>query len=165
MTDARVPVAIFDDLTGSTLTMVTMDAEEMFDMANNTRAAKKEDLPLFIHGKFGSQLSPKGSLRHDANLICRTGWAVDYDDEKMPFDEARTRLNAANIICFGFTSPSHKAGNPRWRLGGPFSREISVADYPRMIARINGTLGGALAAESFKITQAMFIGRVDAKTS
>jgi hypothetical protein len=49
-------------------------------MANNSRAARKEDLPLFIAGRFGIKL-PKGSLRHDDNLIARTGWAVDYDGE------------------------------------------------------------------------------------
>jgi hypothetical protein len=157
----RVPVAISDALSWSTLTMVTMSVEEMCDMASTTRAARKEDLPSFVYGRFGSQRSPKGSLRHDANLISRTGWAVDYDGEVMPFDEAKARMNAAGIVCFGFTSPSHTPNKPRWRLGGPFSREISAAEYPRMIARINGVLGGVVAPESFKITQCMFIGRVD----
>jgi hypothetical protein len=159
--DTRTPVAIFDDLTGSTVAMVTMNVEEMRDMANTTRAAKKEDLPTFIYGQFGSQRSAKGSLRHDANLISRTGWAVDYDDEMMSFDEVKARCNAVGIVCFGFTSPSHKHNKPRWRVAGPFSREITAAEYPRMIARINGVLGGVIAPESFKVTQAMFIGRVD----
>jgi len=79
----------------------------------------------------------------------------------MPLDEPKTRCETAGLICFGYTSPSHRTGAPRWRLAGPFSREIPPAEYPRMIARINGLLGGVLAPESGKITQAMFIGRVD----
>jgi hypothetical protein len=69
----RVPVAIFDDLSGKTLTMVDMNVEEQHDMANNTRAPRKEDLPLFIAGKFGPKRTEKGSLRSDDNLLVRTG--------------------------------------------------------------------------------------------
>jgi hypothetical protein len=157
----RVPVAIFDDLSGKTLTMVDMNVEELHDMANHTRATRKEDLPLFIAGKFGTLRTAKGSLRSDDNLIVRTGWAVDYDGEVMSLDDAKARCNATGVACFGYASPSHRTNAPRWRIAGPLSREITAAEYPRMIARINGVLGGVLAAESFKITQAMFIGRID----
>jgi hypothetical protein len=138
-----------------------MSVEELHDMANNTRATRKEDLPLFIAGKFGTKRSNKNSLRHDDNLIARTGWAVDYDDEVMPLDEPKRRCNRVGLACFGYTSPSHRNSAPRWRLGGPFSRDITAAEYPRMIARVHGLLGGALAPESGKSTQAMFIGRID----
>jgi hypothetical protein len=135
--------------------------EELHDMANNTRAERKEDLPRFIAGKFGTKRSSKNSLRFDDNLVARTGWAVDYDGEIMPLDEAKRRCNRVGLICFGYTSPSHRNSAPRWRLAGPFSCDITAAEYPRMIARVHGLLGRALAAESGKPTQAMFIGRID----
>lgn len=157
----RVPVAIFDDLSGKTLTMVDMSVEELHDMANNTRAPRKEDLPLFIAGRFGTKRTAKGSLRSDDNLLCRTGWAVDYDGEIMPLNEIKARCAAVGLICFGYTSPSHTTAAPRWRLGGPFSREITAAEYPRYISWVHGIAGGVLAIESGKITQGMFIGRID----
>jgi predicted P-loop ATPase len=157
----RVPVAIFDNVGGKTMTMVDMSVEELHEMAVTNGAARKEDLPLFVYGRFGANRTADGSLRHDANLLARTGWVVEHDAGAMLFSEAKARVEGAGIACFGYTTGSHTPAAPRWRLGGPFSRDLSAAEMPRMHARINGLLGGVLAAESAKLTQSWFIGRVD----
>jgi hypothetical protein len=103
-------------------------------------------------------------LRHDQNLIARTGWTIDHDSGTMAFDEARMRVEAAGLACFGYTTARHSPTVPRWRLAGPFSKEITVAELPRLMARINGLLGGAAAPESAKATQSWFIGRINGGT-
>jgi len=157
----RVPVAIFDSLSGASMTKVDMSVEELHEMAVHNRAAKKEDLPLFVYGRFGANRTADGSLRHDQNLLARTGWCVDHDAGTMSFDEAKARVEAAGLACFGYTTGRHSQAAPRWRLAGPFSKEITAAELPRMMARINGLLGGVAAAESAKLTQSWFIGRIN----
>jgi predicted P-loop ATPase len=157
----RVPVAIFDNVGGKTMTTVDMSVEELHEMVVTTTAATKDDLPLFVYGRFGANRTADGSLRHDANLLARTGWVVEHDAGTMSFEEVKTRVETAGIACFGYTTGRHTAAAPRWRLGGPFSKELTAAEMPRMLGRINGLLGGEVAAESAKLTQSWFIGRVD----
>jgi predicted P-loop ATPase len=156
----RVPVAIFDNLSGKTMTMVDMGVEEMHEMAVITATKVKEDQPLFIYGRFGGKRTADGSLRHDANLLARTGWTIDYDGEQMPFAEAKDRCNDAGLACFGYTTARHTPSGPRWRLGGPFARELTLAELPRMMARLNGVVGGNAAPESARPTQSWFIGHI-----
>jgi hypothetical protein len=47
----RVPVAIFDNVGGKTMTTVDMSVEELHEMAVTTTAATKDDLPLFVYGR------------------------------------------------------------------------------------------------------------------
>jgi predicted P-loop ATPase len=157
----RVPVTIFDNIGGKTMTTVDMNVEELGDMATSNKASNKEGLPLFVLGRFGTTRTPDGSLRHDRNLLARTGWCVDHDAGTMSFDEAKARLEGAGLCAFGYTTARHTPTTPRWRVAGPFSKEIPAAELPRMMARINGLLGGSAAAESAKLTQSWFIGRVD----
>jgi predicted P-loop ATPase len=157
----RVPIAIFDKLSGASMTTVDMSVEELHEMAITTTAPRKEDLPLFVYGRFGGNRSADGSLRHDQNLIARTGWVVDHDAGTMAFGEAKARVETAGLACFGYTTGRHMPTAPRWRLGGPFSREIAAGELPRVMARINGLLGGVAASESARSTQSWFIGRID----
>src|SRR6516164_5930274 len=113
----RVPVAIFDSLSGASMTTVDMSVEELHEMAVHNRAAKKEDLPLFVYGRFGTNRSTDGSFRHDANLLARAGWVVDHDAGTMSFDEAKARIEAAGLSAFGHTTGRHSQATPRWRLG------------------------------------------------
>jgi len=157
----RVSVAIFDSLSAATMTTVDMSTAELHEMAVTTAAAKKEDLPVFVYGRFGGNRTADGSLRHDANLLARTGWVVDHDAGAMAFDEAKARVEAAGLACFGYTTGRHSQTAPRWRLAGPFAKEITAAELPRMMSRINGVVGGVAAPESGRATQSWFIGRVN----
>ena len=49
----------------------------------------------------------------------------------------------------------------RWRVWLPFSKPLPPAQRRRMVNRANGLLGGVLAKESWTLSQAFFIGRVD----
>lgn len=158
----RVPVAIFDNLSGASLTMVDMNTAELHDMAGANVTKVKENQPLYVYGKFGALRTADGSLRHDKNLLMRTGWTVDHDAGSMPFKEMRERCNDIGLASFGYTTARNMLLNgERWRAGGPFSRELAPTELPRQMARINGLFGGCAAPESGKLTQSWFIGRVD----
>jgi predicted P-loop ATPase len=159
----RVPVAIFESVNDTAPpTTVDMSVDELHAMATVV-VKNAEDAPLFVYGRLGSKRSPRGSYRIDDNCLGRTGWVLDYDGSTppMPFAEGKQRCNDIGLACFGYTTKRHTPGAPRWRIAGPFSREVTPAELPHLMARINGLIGGVAAPESAKLTQSWFIARVD----
>jgi hypothetical protein len=110
--------------------------------------------------RFGGKVSPKGSLRHDKNVIGFDAIELDYDKMVMSFDEAITTLRAMNVRALVYTTPTHTNKAPRLRVLLPVSRH----DYPldtrvKLVARVNGRFGGdTFAAESFTLSQGYYYG-------
>ena len=116
-------------------------------------------MPWLKLARFGLNWTAKGCLRHDANVIGVTGCEIDYDGERIGFDEAVAALRAANIEAVLYTSPSHTRAKPRWRILCPFSRELPPGDRVKMVARLNGLFQGAAAnGESFALSQSFYYG-------
>ncbi|OIT11705.1 hypothetical protein BL241_11570 [Ralstonia solanacearum] len=90
-------------------------------------------------------------------------WGVegDYDAGTMTLDDAAQRLDMAGVRAVVFTTPSHTEAKPRWRVLAPFSHEHTPAVRAKFAARLNGVLGGALAPESFSLSQSFYFGCVD----
>lgn len=127
----------------------------------------KDQCPLIKLAVFGNAPSPKGMMRHDANVVAITGVEADYDGEQMPFSEAVERLRKAGITCVVYTSASHltfkdgKQRGPRWRVLVPLSVEYSP-DYRRtFLDYVNEILGGVIARESWALSGSYYCGRVD----
>jgi hypothetical protein len=59
-----------------------------------------------------------------------------------------------------YTSPSHTAERPRWRVLAPFSKELAPSARAKMVARLNGLFSGAFAAESFTLSQSYYYGHL-----
>jgi hypothetical protein len=132
-------------------------------LIQKTVATKKEDLPLFKAAVFGDDptLSPSGTcFRCDANLVSLTGLEADYDRGEMPLEEAERRLSELHIAALIYTSPSHlKPGKGnRWRVFCFFSRPLPPEERDRLMARLNGVLGGVLDPASFTLSQAFYGG-------
>jgi hypothetical protein len=161
MLDRRVTVTIFPDLSARTKTEERLSLRQIAERALATNAASKDDLSLIKGAIFGDQCTDKGSLRHNANVRAITLLLADYDGGEIGIPEAAARLNAARIAAVIYTSPSHTAAKPRWRVGCLLSAELSPSEHARMMARLNGVLGGILAAESFTLSQAYYIGSVN----
>jgi predicted P-loop ATPase len=126
----------------------------------------KPQLPLLKLARFGNTAVPHtGSLRHDQNLIACTGVEGDYDGEQVSFEEAAERLLKSNISCIVCTTPSYTVDRPRWRVFAWFSCELPPADRARMTDRLNGALGGVLAAESWTLSQSFYYGSVNENPS
>lgn len=124
-------------------------------------AARKGKLPWLKFARFGELRSDAGSLRHDNNVVAISGIEGDYDDEQLPLDHARDALANSGVACVIYTSPSHSPDKPRWRVLAPLSQELPPERRAALVDRLNGVLGGALAAESWAISQSFYYGSVN----
>jgi hypothetical protein len=117
-------------------------------------AGAKDALPLIKLATFS------GDHRTNATAEAIHGIEGDYDAELMQPAIAAGLLTNAGIAAFIYTSPSHRPDKPRWRVLCPLSHAMTPADRHGLVARLNGTLGGTLAAESFTVSQAFYVGSV-----
>lgn len=152
-------VSLFHDVFAKEVTQVDGTIEDLAETIRATTAPTKAQLPLLKLARFGASRIPHtGSLRHDQNLIACSGVEGDYDGEQVSVDEAYERLLKANVAALICTTPSHTDEKPRWRVYVPFSQELPPQDRARMVDRLNGVLGGVLAAESWTLSQSFYYG-------
>ena len=128
------------------------------------RAERKDGLPWLKLATFGDQPTSKGSLRNNANVTAIDGIEGDHDSGALTPAEAADRLQRAGIAALIYTSPSHTPARPRWRVLAPLSRSMPPDHRERLCARLQGVLGGALAPESFALSQAYYYGGVEGGT-
>lgn len=160
-TGTLVTVSFFRNPAARSASRKEMTLEELRDKIGDTTAGAKEQLPWLKLAIFGEQRSSKGSLRHDANVISINGIEGDYDAEEMSLQEAVEALRRSGLTALVYTSPSHTADAPRWRVLCPTSRSLSPAQRKALVARLNGVLGGALGPESFTLSQSYYFGSVN----
>ena len=118
----------------------------------------KGSCPWIKMAVFGDHVSAGGSLRNNRNVIEVTGVEGDYDRGEMPPEVAILRLQAAGLRGAVYPSPSSTPARPRWRVLCPLSKAAPPADRARLLARVNGALGGVLSDESFTLSQSYFFG-------
>lgn len=131
------------------------------------KAANKAGLPWYKCATFGNEPTDKNCLRNDANVLSVTGIECDYDDEKIKPEEAASLLENAAITALVYTTPSHTADKPHWRVMAALStpmqgdglKELRAA----LVARINGLFDGTLDGASFNLSQSFYAGNVDGK--
>ncbi|MFT4913332.1 MAG: hypothetical protein ACI9YM_001929 [Brevundimonas sp.] len=138
----------------------TASLRDLAGLIKSTTAAEKSRLPWLKLASFGDVATDKGALRHDANLIAVHGIEGDYDAGQVSVGDAVARLNAAGLAALVYTTPSHTADVPRWRVLCPTSADIAPGDREALCERLNGALGGILAPESFTRSQAYYFGGV-----
>ncbi|MEM5461407.1 AAA family ATPase [Paraburkholderia phytofirmans] len=130
-------------------------------LANPPRAANKAACPWIKLARFGNVTTVKKCYRHGANILAISGLEGDYDDEQVSIPQAADRLAALGIEALFYSSGSHTRAKPRWRVVVPLSREYAPTERKRLMAVLNGALGGVLAGESFVDVQSYYFGRVD----
>jgi hypothetical protein len=157
-----IAVTFFSDFAARTKRQVVLSLGAMAELACTTTAAAKEDLPWWKLARFGNYATPRGSYRHDRNVICISGVEGDYDGGIVAFDAAVERLAKAGVAGLVYTSPSHCPGRPRWRVLCPTSGELPKDDRFRLVSRLNGVLGGVLGVESWTLSQSYYYGSVGA---
>ena len=160
-TPASAAVTFFKNVAARTQKRQDTTLDELRNKILCTTARVKQDLPLLKLAIFGDQRTNKGSLRHDGNVQSITGIEGDLDGGQQSFDRALAHLREANVMALAYTSPSHKNTAPRLRVLCPTSRHLPPAKRARLVARLNGVLGGVLASESFTVSQAYYYGSVD----
>lgn len=163
---AKVHVTFFADFAAKKYTTDALSMMELSERVTDTAARKKGQLPWLKLATFGSKRTEKGSLRHDANVLEINGIELDYDDEKITFDEAVQLLCEMDICALIYTSPSHTRTAPRWRIVAPTSKPLPPDLRAKLVARVNGYMKAKLgidkiaANESFTLSQAYYYGWV-----
>ena len=160
MTDRRFAVTFFSDVRGQELTDKEVTLDELRDLVLSTKAWQKDRLPLLKLASFGDRRTAENSLRHNANVAAVSGAEGDYDDKEMPFDRAVELMSQARLKSLLYTSPSYTVAAPKWRVVTPTSRDLTPFERKKIVARVNGVLGGVLADESFVLSQVYYFGKV-----
>ncbi|WP_175484928.1 AAA family ATPase [Jannaschia pohangensis] len=158
--DVPLAVSMFADVKAQRIEPARLSLRQIHARLTATTAPAKSDLPLVKLGTFGDVRTEKGSLRHDANLLSVSGVEGDYDAGEVSPQEAADRLDRAGIAALVYTTPSHTAEVPRFRVLLPLATEVAPAERAALCARLNGALGGILAAESFTPSQSFYFGSV-----
>lgn len=160
-----VHVTFFDDFKAQQLRTADLTLEELKTRVLTTHASDKSKLPWLKLAIFGNKRTTKKSLRHDANVIQITGVELDYDgpDGEEPwigFDQAVELVKAIGIRAMVYTSPSHTAATPKWRILAPTSTPLLPEMRAKLVARVNGHMGAPIQkVESFTLSQAYYYGR------
>jgi RecA-family ATPase len=154
-------VTFFRDYAAKTKTEERLTLEDLAQRVKTHAAAEKDALPWLKLARFGGTRKESGSLRTNENVVAVTGAVVDYDGENMSPEDGAKQLYEAGIAALVYTSPSHTDEKPRWRAVCPFGQELPPEGHYKMVARLNGLLGGVLAAESFTLSQSYYFGSVN----
>jgi hypothetical protein len=157
----RISVTFFDDYAAQTRTEESLTLPALAEIIRTTSAPVKGRLPWLKLARFGNACTPKGSLRHDRNIIAVSGIEADYDSEQIGFAEACEVLEKAGVEAIAYTSPSHTGERPRWRVLCPFSTELPSDRRHHMLGRLNGLFYGVFAPESWTLSQGYYFGAVD----
>ena len=159
--EAKVFWTIFDDIQSKRAHEGQGRWADVVALVTNAAVyPSKAACPLFKGAKFGLKKTPTGALRNDDNLIAVSIIEGDYDVGKLSVQEAIERLEQFKVRALVVTTASHTPDKPRWRVLAPLSQSVPPSDRYRLVARLNGALGGVLASESFTASQAYFYGRV-----
>jgi hypothetical protein len=163
--DRALTVTFFADQFTRSKSQETISLRGLVDRLKTTRASTKASLPWLKLAAFGGNRTEKGSLRHDENVLEISGIEADYDGEKITLERAKTVLTGAGIAAILYTSPSHTEDTPRWRILCPTSKQLPPGARAGLVARINGLFVGALAGESFTLSQSYFFGSISGNPS
>ena len=154
-------VTIFGDHAAQDKRQESLTTEGLAELIRATSAPEKARLPWLKLARFGNARTPKGSLRHDRNVIACSGLEADYDGGKIGFAEAVETIEKAGIQAIVYTTPSHSDQAPRWRVLCPFSCELAPDRREPMMGRLNGIFRGCFTCESWTLSQAYYYGSVN----
>jgi len=117
----------------------------------------KRNLPLFKFSKY------RNNYRNNHNVEEISAIEVDYDGGDIPPWLALETLQNQDLEALLYTTPSHReeVGSYRWRIILPLSKPVSPEEHQKLVARVNGIFGGALADESFVLSQAYYYGSIE----
>ncbi len=159
----------FPNLSGYNPQQVTMAWGELKShlAALPAKYVKKEDMPLISGMFFGNQLSPRNSSpRWDGNVLQLYMVCLDIDKSLLAdgtvlgLRDAVLRLQAAGLAVVGHTTPKHTAAAPRYRLLLPMSGPQDPHQLKVLVDWIAPMLGHVVAPESWKLSQAWYLGRM-----
>lgn len=165
LSELIVPITIFKNFAAATKRELRLSIPKIKELILSSNAPSKDKLRWLKTALFGENRSPKGSLRHDANIETIYGLEADYDDEKITFDQAREILTKAGVLSILYTSPSHTEDTPRWRVLAFFSEGYPPEKRDMLFGRLNGLFRAVFSIESWTLSQAYYFGPVNRNPS
>jgi predicted P-loop ATPase len=114
----------------------TSETVEEYPKLQKTQRDQVKDHGGFVGGWL------KEGLRKKGNVTCRTLGALDADHIESTDDfigKVKTALEG--ISYFIYSTHSHTAENPRYRVVIRFSREVSEAEYPAVMRQVTKQIG------------------------
>jgi hypothetical protein len=157
---STIEVTFFPTQAAQSMRVRSMTLAELRKLIETTTAASKKRLPWLKIATFGTERSEKNCLRFNANVRSINGIELDYDAGEMSFDEAVGIAKKAKLAALFYTSASHTAEKPRWRIVLPTSRPLPPEARAKLVARVNGLFGGVFSPESFTLSQSYYFGSV-----
>jgi hypothetical protein len=156
----RLVITRWKDLKGQSKEELVFDSPTQLLEWFKTRppVVVKNEAPLVKFTTFGNKRSDKNCLRTNDNVLYLIGVEGDLDNGKLSFDRVVELLERHNIKAIVLTSHSHTDQHPKLRIFCLFSRPLDKSERRLWTAVLNGILEGNLAAESFTLSQAYFIG-------
>jgi putative DNA primase/helicase len=159
----ETPITLFPNVSART----KEDAIWSMDLLDPDLAfAGKLECPLVKFARFGDERSPAGSLRHDGNVVCITGVEADYDGGEVPLATVAAKLKAVGITAILYTSASHTAEDPRYRVLLPFTEAYygppAELQARRALAldKAQAIMGIEFDRSSYTLSQTFFVGQV-----
>jgi P4 family phage/plasmid primase-like protien len=154
-------VTFFPDKFAKTQSIDALTLDELADLIAAQEGSDKAKMPWLKLARFGGNVTDKGSLRSNANMLDLTGIEAEHDAGTMSFEAAVATLQAIELRCIVYTTPSYRPGEKeRWRVLAPLSETLPTTERAALVARLNGALGGVLADESFTLSQAYLYGHL-----
>jgi hypothetical protein len=155
----KISLTFFRDEYAKSLTVKSMTLPRLRDEILATKGPTKAAMPWLKGARFGDKRTDKGNLRSDENVLGFDAIELDYDQMVISFDEAVAKLRSMNVRALVYTTPTHTAAAPRWRVLLPVSRDdLAVDARGKMCARVNGRFGRVFADESFTLSQSYYYG-------
>ena len=173
--DKGLRITTFSSLAAIERKSQFLSINEFAELLRSTRAATKQELPLFSCCSFGSKANQQKSLRHDNNIRECFGVVGDYDNEHTTLDKAADALRKVNIAALIATTPGHAPERPRWRVIAPLSDPLhheranatgfGSAEYHKLVSRLAGIFPETLAPESWARAQSWYAGGLEGSTT
>jgi P4 family phage/plasmid primase-like protien len=108
-------------------------------LAKDPRAAADKDTQWFSLASF------KDGKRSNANVLSLSGFVGDLDTGCHTLADIREKL--AGVAHLVFTTFSHSAGHPKYRVIVPYAQPVTAADHGRLFVHFNTVVfNGALDA-------------------
>jgi Family of unknown function (DUF5906) len=161
--DHSITITVFPDTSAKSKVQKQISLRDLAKFMPDISASTKDQLQLLKLSKFGDEATDKGCLRTDKNVLAITGIEADYDGEEIALKQAADNLHKAKVAALLYTSPSHTAEKPRWRVLCPVSKELPTDQRAHLVSRLNGVLGDILAPESWKLSQSYYYGSIYGK--
>jgi len=166
-------LTLFDDRAAQNKRELTCTLDQLAYNIGIAKADDKAGLPWLKGALMGKQRSPKNSLRTNANVNTLTLLEGDYDANTAPvlltMEDAGELIATEGLKALFYSSASDTPEEPHWRIIVPLAEPYSgtmeelKAYRNEQLAKINGVLQGALAPESFTLSQAYYFGSINGR--